>query len=429
VSTPGNDPQGPRARSRLGRIAVDLTPLRVSRDFRLVWTGLLISELGWQFSLVAVFVQTTAITNSTVAVGTTGLIGLAALVIGTLVGGRVLDAVDRRTLLIVAQLGFMAAAGLLLAGALAGDPPLILIYTGVALFAGFSAIDGPTRSAMAPRLVGHDLLPSAAALNQVVWNGSALVGPAIAGIVIQRYGVALAYGIDLVTYGAMLGAAFLIRPLPPERRESAEEPVGWGAVREGFSYLRKSRLLKSTFVIDLIAMIFGLPRALFTFLAATQFHQNAAAVGLLFSAPAVGALVGALSSGWIRHIRRQGEAVIVAVAGWGVAIAAFGLAGANLGFALVMLAVAGWADVVSAILRTTILQVSVPDRLRGRLSGIHILVVTGGPRLGDFEAGLVAAWYTPTISVVAGGLACIAGAGIVALIYPELRRYRAPRAS
>jgi hypothetical protein len=237
--------------------------------------------------------------------------------------------------------------------------------------------------------------------------------------------VAVAYFIDLVTYLAMLAAALLIQRMPPERREDIEEPVGWAAVREGFAYLKTSRLIQSTFVIDLIAMIFGLPRALFTFLAATRFHENAAAVGLLFSAPAVGALLGALSSGWTRRVRRQGDAVIVAVAGWGVAIVLFGLSRSNLTFALVMLAIAGWSDVISAIFRSTILQVTAPDRLRGRLSGIHILVVTGGPRLGDFEAGLVAAWFTPTISVVSGGLACIVGAGIVAGAYPELRRYRA----
>ena len=430
MSTPPAGPEDRSAPSRLRRIAIDVTPLRVSRDFRLVWSGLLISELGWQFSLVAVFVQTTAITRSTLAVGTTGLVGLAALVAGTLIGGRVLDAVDRRTLLIIAQLGFMAAAGLLFAGAVSGNPPLGLIYTGVALFAGFSAIDGPTRSAMAPRLVGNELLPSAAALNQVVWNGTALVGPAIAGIVIQRHGVAVAYFIDLVTYLAMLAAALLIHRMPPERREGGvEEPTGWAAVREGFSYLKTSRLIQSTFVIDLIAMVFGLPRALFTFLAATRFHENAAAIGLLFSAPAVGALLGALSSGWTHRVRRQGDAVIVAVAGWGLAIVLFGLSGSNLAFALAMLAVAGWSDVISAIFRSTILQVTAPDRLRGRLSGLHILVVTGGPRLGDFEAGLVAAWFSPTISVVSGGLACILGAGIVAGAYPELRRYRAGKAS
>jgi MFS family permease len=412
----------------LGRVALDLEPLRVSRDYRLVWSGLLISEVGYQFTLVAVFVQTTALTHSAAVVGSTGLVWLAALLVGSLVGGSVLDAHDRRLLLVVAQLGFMAGSGLLLLGAVSGNPPLLLIYAGVAIIAGFSAIDSPNRSAMAPRLVGHDLLPSAMALNQVVWNGTALVGPALAGIVIGRFGVAWAYAVDVVTYLAMLGAALLITPMPPGRTNSEiPTPTGWAAVREGLAYVRNSRLLQSTFVIDLVAMIFGMPRALFTFLIVSQFHRTPQVVGLLFSAPAVGALLGAASSGWARHVSRQGVAVLLAVAGWGAAIAAFGVAGSNLWLGLLFLAVAGWADVISAIYRSTILQLAVPDRLRGRLSGIHILVVTGGPRLGDFEAGLVARIVSPWFSVVSGGLACVAGAGLVALGYPALVRYRAGR--
>jgi predicted MFS family arabinose efflux permease len=284
-----------------------------------------------------------------------------------------------------------------------------------------SAIDGPTRSAMTPRLLGAELIPSAQALNQVVWNTAGLFGPAVAGLLIARVGVTWAYAVDLVSVAAMLAAALSIRPMPPENLEG--EDRGLRAMREGFSFVRRSRLLMSTFVIDLIAMVFGLPRVLFTFLAKPE------VVGLLFSAPAVGALLGALTSGWTRHVHRQGLAVIVAVGLWGVAIAAFGLADQSLPIALAMLAAAGWADVISAIYRSTILQVSVPDRLRGRLSGIHILVVTGGPRLGDLEAGLVAAWVTPMFSVVSGGVACILGAGIVAFAYPELRRYRAPEAT
>jgi hypothetical protein len=172
-------------------------------------------------------------------------------------------------------------------------------------------------------------------------------------------------------------------------------------------------------------MVFGLPRALFTFLAVEQFGRGVGIVGLLFSAPAVGAMLGALTSGWTRSVQRQGRAVAIAVSAWGVAIVAFGLVGDRLWLALALLAIAGWADVISAIFRNTILQLSVPDRLRGRLSGIHVLVVTGGPRLGDFEAGLVARLVSPGFSVVSGGLACIVGAGAVALAYPELRRQRA----
>ncbi|HEV8564999.1 MAG TPA: MFS transporter [Actinomycetota bacterium] len=413
----------PGKASRLRRLAIDLAPLRVSRQFRLVWVGLLVSSSGSQFTVVAVFVQVTRLTGSEAAVGLTGLVWLAGLVVGSIAGGTVLDSWDRRRLLIVAQLVIAVGVATLLAGSIAGDPPIGVIYAGLAVMAAASAIDGPTRSAMTPRLVGPELIPSAQALNQVIWNGAGIFGPALAGITIQRFGVTLAYAIDLVSVGMMLLAALALHPMPPEERERNQ--TGLRAVREGFAYVRASRLLQSTFAIDLVAMVFGMPRALFTFLAVEQFGRGVEIIGLLFSAPAVGALLGALTSGWTRSVRRQGQAVAVAVAAWGAAIAGFGLVGDRLWLALVMLALAGWADVISAIFRSTILQLSVPDRLRGRLSGIHSLVVTGGPRLGDFEAGLVARLVSPGFSVVSGGIACILGAGVVALAYPELRRHRA----
>ena len=383
-----------------------------------MWIGLLVTSTGSQFTIVAVFVQVTRLTGSEAAVGGTGLAWLAGLAVGSIAGATILDAWDRRTLLILAQVGLLAGVSVLVIGALAGDPPLGVIYSGLGVMGACSSIDSPTRSAMTTRLLGARLIPAAQVLNQVVWNTAALLGPAVAGLLIQRVGVTWAYVIDLVSVLAMLGAALSVRPMPPIEREHGD--TGLRAIREGFAFVRKSRLLMSTFVIDLIAMVFGLPRVIFTFLAEPQ------VVGLLFSAPAMGALLGALTSGWTRHVRRHGLAVIVAVALWGIAIAAFGMRHDHLWFAVAMLAAAGWADVISAIYRTTILQVSVPDRLRGRLSGIHFLVVTGGPRLGDLEAGLVAAWVTPGFSVVSGGLACVVGAGLVALAYPELRRYRAP---
>jgi Transmembrane secretion effector len=244
--------------------------------------------------------------------------------------------------------------------------------------------------------------------------------------VIAKLGLGWAYGIDLATYGVMFAAALAVRPMPPIRMDgSVTQTAGWPAVRAGFAFVRESRLLQSTFAIDLIAMIFGLPRALFVVLAATQFHRGSEVVGLLFAAPAFGALLGVLTGGWVGRVARPGMAVVWAVATWGAAVAAFGLVGAHLPAALALLAVAGAADVISAVFRSTILQLSVPDDLRGRLSAIHILVVTGGPRLGDFEAGVVAQAFTPTISVVSGGLVCIAGAWVVAACYPALRRYRA----
>ena len=412
-----------RARAAIGRLAADVTPLRRSRDFRLLWTGLLVSETGHQFTIVATFIQVRNLTHSTLAVGMIGLVGLLALIAGTLVGGQVLDVVDRRRLLIAAQFCYMVAAGVLLLGAIAGRPPVGLIYAGVALLSATSAIDGPARNAMTPRLVGRELVPAAAALNQIVWQVTALVGPALAGVVIAGLGVGWAYGVDLVTYGAMLFAALAIRPVPPERTPDAK--TGWAAVREGFGYLRGRPVLSSTFVVDIIAMVFGMPRALFPFLAASRFHAGATVTGLFFSAPAVGALIAASASGWVARVTHQGRAVLWSVALWGLGITAFGLAGRNLSLALFCLAFAGGADVISAVFRNTILQLSVPDALRGRLSGIHILVVTGGPRLGDLEAGVVASLFSPFVSVVSGGLLCIAGTALLAMLVPSFRRYHA----
>jgi MFS family permease len=404
-------------------VAIDVTPLRVSREYRHLWFGLIATTTGSQFTIVAVFVQITRLTGSEIAVGASGLVWLVGLVTGTLVFGQIIDVWDRRHLLLLAQLGLMVAASLLLFGATLDEPPLPLVYGALAVAATFSALDSPTRSAMTPRLVGAELIPAAQALNQVVWNGSGLLGPALAGIVIGRFGLTTAYAVDLLSIVGMLVAAWSLPPIRPEG--SAANASGWAAIREGFAFVRSSRLIRATFVIDLIAMIFGLPRALFTFLIVEQFGRSEELVGLLFSAPAVGAFIGAMTSGWTRRVDRQGLAVIWAVGAWGVAIVVFGLSGTALWLGLVALAIAGWADVISAIFRSTILQLEVPDRLRGRLSGIHILVVTGGPRLGDLEAGLAARAVSPTFSVVSGGLACVVGAWLIALRYPELRRYRA----
>lgn len=423
----GSSEPPPARGSRLRRIAIDLTPLKVSRDYRLLWGGGFVSELGYQFARIAIYVQVTELTGSAAAVGLVGLTGLAGVFVGTLVGGSFIDAHDRRRTLLWAQVAYTVGAAILLGGAINGHPPVWLIYLASSLHALVSSIDSPTRSAMTPRLVGKALVPSAVALSQVLWQTTGIVGPAIAGVLIARVGFGAAYAIDLVTYGALFVAALMMRPMPPE--VDPDRVTGWPAVKEGFGYVRRNRLIQATFVVDLIAMIFGMPQALFTFLAVSQFHRGSEIVGLLFAAPAVGALAQALVAGWVSRVRRQGSAVIWAVVAWGAAIAAFGLVGRNLPLALLMLAVAGAADVISAIFRNTITQVTTPDRLRGRMSQIFILVVTGGPRLGDFEAGVVAAWFTPTISVVSGGLACILGAGFVALTYPELRHYRADHAA
>ncbi len=420
-------------RAGVRRLALDLTPLRTSRDYRLLWFGEIVSATGTQITVVAVFIQVFELTGSSAAVGAVGLAQLVPLVLGTMLLGPIIDSVDRRKLLIVADTGQALASGLLLLGTLGGDPPLALVYVGVAISAGFSAVQLATRSAIVPNLVPEPMLPSALALNQVMWNTAMIAGPAIGGVIVGRFGLGWAYGIDLVSFVAGIVSAVLMSPRPPLRRPGADDEAGGGriavglrSITEGFRFLKGRRALQSTFVIDLVAMIFGMPRALFPVLAITEFHRGEELVGLLFSAVAVGALLGALTTGWVRHIQRQGLAVVIAVCVWGVGIAGFGLAGNWLVLALVCLAVAGAADVISAVFRSTILQTSVPDDLRGRMSAVHILVVVGGPRIGDFEAGAVASLTTPAISVVSGGLACIVGSLVVAAVYPELRRYRAP---
>ncbi len=412
-----------RARARLLRIALDLTPLRASRDFRLLWTGLFVSEIGYQFTRVALYVQVYLLTGSPAMVGLLGLAGLAGQVAGTLIGASFIDAHDRRRILLWSQVVLAGLAAVLLVTTVTHRAPIAVLFSVNAAMWFVGAIEGPARSAMTPRLVGIELVPAALALYQVLWQTVQIVGPALAGLLIAATDPSWAYGVDMVTYGALILAAFAMRPMPPEH--DTAEAAGWRAVREGFVYVKRDRLLQSTFAIDLVAMIFGMPMALFPALVVTQFHRGVEVVGLLFAAPAVGALMQALAGGWTGRVRRQGEVVVWAVVGWGSAIAAFGLVGDHLGWALLFLAAAGAADVVSAIFRSTILQITVPDRLRGRLASIFMLVVSGGPKLGDLEAGVVATVFTPTISVVSGGLACIVGALVCAAAYPELRRYRA----
>jgi MFS family permease len=411
---------------RLRRLAIDVAPLRASRDFRLLWAGSVAAAIGSQFARVGLYVQVFDLTRSPAAVGLLGVSGLGGSLLGTVVGASFLDAHDRRTTLLWTQLAAAAVAGVLVAGALGGNPPLALLHGANAATWFLASIHGPARQAATPRLVGEELMPAAVALAQAGWQIASIVGPAAAGVLIAVSGPAAAYAVDLVSYLVLFGAAIAMRPLPPE--PSPVRATGLPALREGLQHVRRSRLLASTFVIDLVAMVFGMPAALFPVLAVERFDRGPEVVGLLFAAPAVGALVQTLTSGPITRLRRQGAAVIWAVAGWGAAIAAFGLVGDHLWWALGFLAIAGAADVVSAIFRSTILQVTVPDRLRGRLSSIFHVVVTGGPKLGDLEAGLVAALVSPAFSVVSGGIACIVGAGVVALAYPELRRYSRPKA-
>src|SRR4051812_38743247 len=267
--------RGRRLGARVRRVAIDLTPLRRSRDFRLLWFGELVSQFGSQITLVALFVQVYALTNSAAAVGLVGLVQLGPMVLVSIGFGPQIDLRDRRLLLFFAQLGLGVASAILLLGAVIGSPPVWLLYFAAALNAAFMSISMPTRSAMVPTLVGADLLPAAGALNQVMWNGAAVAGPALGGIVVATAGLRWAYGIDVASFAFALGASFLLHSQVPIRPEGDEPERGFAAIMTGLRFLKGRPVLQSTFTVDIVAMVFGMPRVLFPVLAVQQFHRGA----------------------------------------------------------------------------------------------------------------------------------------------------------
>jgi MFS family permease len=407
------------------RVLLDVTPLRRSRDYRMLLGGLGVSVLGNQLTTVAVPFQAYALTRSSLVVGLVSLAQLFPLIFGSLLGGSLVDAMDRRKLLLIVEsIGALCSAGL----AVNADfgPALWPLFVFPAAQAALSGIDSSARNAMLPGLVGMELLPASNAIFQSLFQTGAIVGPALAGLLLAGAGVHIIYWLDVLSFLGALGAVLAISPQPAP---SAGQPgavaarPGWRSTVDGLRFVRRSQQLRGAYLIDVNAMVFGMPRALFPALAANVFGGGAATVGLLYAAPGAGALIGALTSGWVGRVRRQGLAVIGAVLIWGLSIAGFGIA-RWLPLALVLLAVAGWADVLSAVFRNTIIQFSGPDGMRGRLMGVQMAVVAGGPRLGDLEAGAVANAFGDTVSVVSGGLACIAGALLLAWSLPGFTRQR-----
>lgn len=401
-------------------LVVDVTPLRESRRFRRLYAGQLFAHVGRQMTVVAVPYQVFLLTGSTFAVGAIGLVQFVPLMAVSVVGGAVIDAVDRRKLLVISQLLLAATALGFVVNAASTAPAVWPLFVLSAINAGLSAIDTPSRVAALPSILRRELLPAGFALNQTMGQVATGLGPAVAGLLIARFSLTVTYGLEVVAFTAAAATMAGVGPLIPEGGGRA---VGISSIREGLRFLKGDRLLQSCFVIDLNAMVFGMPRALFPALGTGLFGGDAATVGLLFAAPGLGALIAAATSGWVGGIRRRGRVVIVSVLVWGAAVALFGMI-SILPVALVLLAVAGGADVVSAVFRNTILQLTVPDALRGRLSALNSAVVGGGPRLGDLEAGVVASAVSVRFSVVSGGVACVLGALAVARWMPELWRYR-----
>ena len=402
-----------------GRILVDTTPLRASREFRLLFTGQLVSVLGTQLTVVAIPYQVYGLTHSSLQVGAVSLAQLIPFIAGALAAGPVGDAVDRRPIMIWTAAAMALTSTILAINAAVAHPSLAVIYVVSSLAAGLMGFSNTARMASVPGLVERRRLPAAFAMNQIVIQVGVIVGPALSGVLLG-IGLPLVFGLDAVSFVVACVCMALMAPIPPARDARGLSP--WQSTKEGLRYLRSRQALQGVYLIDINAMVFGMPRALFPAMAGSVFHGGTITLGFLYAAPGVGALIGAVTTGWIENIRRQGWAVIIAVTVWGAAIAVFGLVD-TLWIALFMLAVAGWADVISAVLRNTMLQTYIPERFRSRMSSIQMAVVQGGPRLGDMESGLVATVTSVEFAVVSGGLACIAGAALIGALMPGFRHH------
>jgi MFS family permease len=425
------------ARVGLGRaraIAIDISPLRDSVPFRALWLGQVVSLIGTHMRTVAVAFQIFALTKSTAAVGLVGLAEVVPLILVSIVGGPLVDTFDRRKIMAGAQLLLIADSVALAALSLWGSPVPGALYALVAVGSAVTAIDGPARSSAIPTLVPPRQLPAALALRQVLYQTTHIAGPALGGLLLGVLAnVGWIYLLDAMTFlAAFIALRWMpaLRPGEPLEREQSPtaQQLGLAAIREGLTYARRTPVLMSIFIIDLVAMIFGMPRAVFPALADGTFAVGPFGLGLLYAAPSTGALIGALTTGWVSHVRRRGVAVLISVAVWGAAITVAGFSLHSFILTLFWLGIAGAADVISAVFRGTILLEVTPDSLLGRMNALNLMVVTGGPRLGDVEAGFVAHAVGAGPSVVVGGVACLAGTVIVGSRFRSLRDYVPPEA-
>jgi len=416
------------------RFLADTRPLKVP-DYRRLWTANIITVIGAQLTVVAVPAQIYADTGSSAYVGLTGVFGLVPLIVFGLYGGALADVFDRRTLLMVTTTGLIVTSGLFWLQAFAGNTNVWLLLCLFAVQQAFFGVNQPTRAALIPRLVKPELLPAANSLNMTVTMAGGIAGPLLAGVLIPFTGYAWLYLIDTVSLFATLGAVVRLPPMPV--LETTAVP-GFRAVVDGFAYLRTQPVLMMSFVVDLIAMIFGMPRALFPEIAHLDFggpEDGGMVFALLFAAIPAGAVIGGVLSGWVSRISRQGLAVVVCIVVWGLAMAGFGAAvlladhwrTPMLVVALVMLMIGGAADIASAAFRSTMLQDAVDDTMRGRLQGVFIVVVAGGPRIADTAHGAAAAGVGAATAAAGGGVLVVIGVVAAAILVPSFVRYRVTR--
>jgi MFS family permease len=418
-----------------GGLFADTTPLRTP-DFRRLWLAGIPTVIGANLTIFAVPVQLYALTQSSAYVGLAGVFALVPLVVFGLWGGALADAMDRRVLLIIASCGLAVASVLLWLQAALALNNVWLVLCLLSVQQAFFAVNSPTRSAAIPRMVPAAQLPAANSLNMTVFQFGAIVGPLLAGALLRWVDLSTLYLIDAITCLAPIIATFRLAPIPPALAEiGGSSRWGLAAVLDGFRYLAGNRVVLMSFVVDLIAMIFGMPRALFPQLAHESFGgpvEGGSTMALLAAAMSVGAVAGGVFSGWLPRVRRQGLAVVAAIVVWGLAMVGFGVAcglagghtGALLWAALVFLAIGGAADMVSAAFRSTILQQAASDEVRGRLQGVFIVVVAGGPRVADVLHGMAAAAVGTTIAAAGGGALVVVGVLTAVVLVPAFLRYR-----
>ncbi|WP_024288166.1 MFS transporter [Cellulomonas sp. KRMCY2] len=423
----------------MSRLLLDLTPLRVSVPYRRMWLGTSLSGIGTALTTVVVGLQVYDLTGSTASVGLVGLFAFVPLVVLGLYGGAIVDAHDRRRVILLTSSGlFLVALGFAVQAWLGGDDVRVL-YVLVAVQSGVFAISSPARTAVLPRLIGLRLLPAANALSSLSFGVSMTIGPLLAGFLVGWGGYRTAYSIEVVLLAVALVTLVALPPMPPE---GAVRRAGLGSVLEGLRFLRTRPNIRATFAVDLMAMVLAMPRVLFPAIGAVLIGGGEPTVGILTAGIAAGSILGGLFSGRLGAVRRQGRAVIVAIVGWGLAVTAFGLVVASAPGAAAPLAdgsgaswtlwpatacmvLAGSADTVSSIFRSTILQAATPDAMRGRLQGIFIVVVAGGPRLGDLVLGALGGLRGEAFAAVVGGLACALGVTAFAVLQPRFRHYDA----
>jgi ENTS family enterobactin (siderophore) exporter len=405
---------------RIGQVVIDVAPLREHRDFRRLFSGRFLSMAGNAVATTAASWQVFGLTGSSLAVGLLTLADSVGMLAGLLAGGMLADRHDRRILMLASRMPLALLAVALMVNSLLRHPAVWAIYAITLAIGLLSGLGSPASTAATPALVGADQLAAAVALNATSNQLGSLGGPALAGALIAGPGLASCYGIDALCFAIFGITVWFIRPLPPTVRASRP---GLRSMAEGLRYVRRSGVVGGMLLVDTSAMIFGMPSALFPALAHQHFGGGSATYGLLAAAPGLGAMAGAVTSGWTSRVGRPGLVVIGAGIVWGAAIVGFGLSH-SLPLALAFLALAGMGDLISEVLRNALLQYYTPDPLRGRVSSLYLAQVTSAPAVGNVEAGLVAQLFSTTTSVISGGLACVGGALLLGATIPALRKAR-----